>query len=152
MSSVSMTNPEMVDWLRRKGNFYNKSFEAKIYCPITWHIVRGLFDGDGGFHIVNKNGLNAFICGMSLTLLKQIHLFLIKEGICSSIKYSKPCKWHPKGLYYLEIIRYSQVIEFGKKMYENAHIFLKRKYDRWLTFYESKKNKHDLNSGKVMAS
>lgn len=26
-------------------------------------------------------------------------------------------------------------------MYDNAHIYLKRKYDKWLAFYESKKEK-----------
>ena len=35
-------------------------------------------------------------------------------------------------------------------MYDNAHIYLKRKYDKWLAFYESKKEK-DLNSGKEIA-
>lgn len=33
-------------------------------------------------------------------------------------------------------------------MYSNAHIFLKRKYEKWLTFYESKRDKYTLNSGK----
>lgn len=33
-------------------------------------------------------------------------------------------------------------------MYSNAHIFLIRKYVKWLTFYENKKDKYTLNSGK----
>lgn len=36
-------------------------------------------------------------------------------------------------------------------MYNNAHIYLKRKYERWLTFYENKRDKYTLNSGKEMA-
>lgn len=36
-------------------------------------------------------------------------------------------------------------------MYSNAHIYLKRKYEKWLTFYENKREKYTLNSGKEMA-
>ena len=35
-------------------------------------------------------------------------------------------------------------------MYKNAHIFCKRKYERWLAFYESRRA-YTLNSGKEMA-
>lgn len=37
---------------------------------------------------------------------------------------------------------------FGIFMYSNASIFMKRKYYKWLAFYESRKNKYTLNSGK----
>ena len=50
MTSLTITNEETVEWLDRKGNFKNKSFSCKIYCPITWTILRGIFDGDGGWH------------------------------------------------------------------------------------------------------
>jgi hypothetical protein len=33
-------------------------------------------------------------------------------------------------------------------MYSNAHIFLKRKYEKWLAFYENKGKNYTLNSGK----
>lgn len=35
-------------------------------------------------------------------------------------------------------------------MYNNASIYMKRKYDKWLNFYESKSNKQTLNSGKLV--
>ena len=35
-----------------------------------------------------------------------------------------------------------------KTIYLSAHIFLIRKYIKWLTFYENKKDKYTLNSGK----
>lgn len=34
-------------------------------------------------------------------------------------------------------------------MYSNAHVFINRKYMKWLTFYENKRDKYDLNSGKT---
>lgn len=151
MYSVSITNREAVEWLRRKGNFYNKSFECKIYCPITWHILRGIFDGDGGFHLTNKEGLNFFICGLSKVFIYQIYNFLIKHDIKAKVRFSGPDKWHKNGLYYVEVHNYADVIKIGKYMYSNAHIFINRKYERWLTFYENKRDKYDLNSGKEKA-
>ena len=44
MASVNITNEEAIEWLYRKGNFYNKSYDCKIYTPITWNIFRGIFD------------------------------------------------------------------------------------------------------------
>lgn len=151
MDSVDITNEEAVNWLTRKGNFQNKSFHCKIYCPITWQILRGIFDGDGGWHHANKDGLNFFVCGMSEVFINQINSFLLKQNIKSKIRFSEPCKWHKNGLYYVEVHNYADVIKIGYNMYNNAHIYLKRKYEKWLTFYENKRDKYTLNSGKEMA-
>ena len=150
MYSVSITNEEAVEWLMRKGNFYNKSFQCKIYYPINWNILRGIFDGDGGFH-KTKSGLQFFICGLSECFMYQIYYFLQKNGINSKIRFTSPDKWHKNGLYYIEVYKQADVIKIGLNMYSNAHIFINRKYERWLTFYESKKDKYSLNSGKEMA-
>lgn len=155
MYSISITNEEMVEWLRRKGNFYRKSYEAKLYYPLNWNILRGIVDGDGGFHVTNQTdksyGLNMFVCGLSLTLMKQVQQFLVKNGIRASLRTTEPDKWHKNGLYYVEVRYYEDVIKVGLNMYSNASIFIKRKYERWLAFYESRKNKYTLNSGKETA-
>ena len=151
MYSVSITNEETAEWLHRKGNFYNKSYECKIYTPITWNILRGIFDGDGGFKKANKDGLHFFICGMSLPFMTQINNFLHKNKINSRIRSVGPDKWHKNKFYYIDVTNYSDVIKLGLNMYSNAHIFIKRKYEKWLTFYENKRDKYALNSGKEMA-
>jgi transposase-like protein len=151
MASVNITNNEAVEWLYRKGNFKNKSYFCKIYCPITWNILRGIFDGDGGFHKANKDGLHFFICGFSKDFMIQVNTFLQKQGIKSNIRFAEPDKWHKNGLYYVDVTNYADVIKIGINMYCNAHIYLKRKYERWLTFYENKRDKYTLNSGKEMA-
>lgn len=148
MHAINITNIEAVEWLNRKGNFKNKSFNCKIYCPITWQILRGIFDGDGGFHYANKDGLNFFICGLSEVFIHQINNFLLKNDIKSKVRFSPPDKWHKNGLYYVEVHNYADVIKIGLNMYCNAHIFIRRKYERWLTFYENKRDKYALNSGK----
>lgn len=144
MYSISITNEEMVEWLRRRGNFYRKSYEAKLYCQLNWDILRGIVDGDGGFHIINVTpksyGLNMFVCGLSLSIIEQIYAFLIKNGVRAAIRKAEPDKHHKNGLYYVEVRYYKDVIKVGLNMYSNAHIFIKRKYERWLAFYESRKN------------
>lgn len=149
MAAVNITNEEAVDWLTRKGNFKNKSFRAKIYCPITWQILRGIFDGDGGWKDANyHSGLHFFVCGLSKDFMLQIYNFLIKNGINTHIRFDPPSKWHKHGLYYVEVCNYADAVRIGLNMYSNAHIYLKRKYEKWLTFYKSRKDKYTLNSGK----
>ena len=148
MYSVSITNEEVEEWLRRKGNFNNKSYNCKLYTPITWNILRGIFDGDGGFHF-NSGHLNFFICGKSLIFIQQIKYFLNKYGFTSYIK--ERINGQGNSLYYIEIYKINDVIKLGEYMYNNAQIFIKRKFDKWLSFYESRGYKYTLNSGKEMA-
>lgn len=147
MNAVSFTNIEVEDWLKRKGNFNNKSFECKIYTPINWNILRGIFDGDGGFHS-NSGHLDFFICGKSLIFIKQIKFFLDKHGFSAYLK--ERSNSNGNSLYYIEIYKIQDVLRLGELMYNNAHIFIKRKYEKWLAFYESRRA-YTLNSGKEMA-
>lgn len=142
MWSASITNEEAYSFLIRKGRFKNKSFEAKLYTPLNYHILRGIFDGDGGF-IFTSTGLRFFICGKSLDFIKQIEYFLKKEGFTPKISITK-------GLWYVNLYRIKEVLALGKLLYNNAHIFCKRKYERWLAFYESRKA-NGVNSGEEMA-
>ena len=143
MYSVNIMNEEAVEWLRRRGNFYRKSYECKIYIPINWNILRGIFDGDGGFRRTNETGLSFFVCGKSEVFIKQIERFLIKEGF-------RPKVVCQHGLYYVHVHRQTEVELLGQKLYKNAHIFLHRKYDKWLAFYESRRA-NGVNSGEEMA-
>lgn len=145
MHSVSISNPDVEAWLRSHGNFTNKSHDCEIYCPITWHILRGIFDGDGGYH---KNGkhLDFFICGASKKFICQIIDFLEKEGFEPHLRVANR---NEKEFYYIELYKIQEVIKLGELMYNNASIYMQRKYDKWLSFYESKRDKQALNSGKL---
>lgn len=147
MYSVNITNIETEEWLNRKGNFVNKSYNCKIYTPITWNILRGIFDGDGGFH-KDRTRLGFFICGRSLEFLKQVEYFLKKQGFTVYLR--QRANANKNLLYYVEVYKVDEVIRIGELMYNNAHIFLKRKYDLWLAFYESRRA-YGVNSGKEMA-
>lgn len=147
MYTVNITNIEVEEWLIRKGNFKNKSYNCKIYTPITWNILRGIFDGDGGFH-PNCNHLDFFICGKSRIFLEQIKSFLDKYGFTTYLKERKNS--YGTSLFYVEIHKIKDVLTLGEYMYKNAHIFCKRKYEKWLAFYENRRA-YTLNSGKEMA-
>lgn len=142
MWSASITNEEAYEWLVRRGNFTNKSYEAKVYIPINYNILRGVFDGDGGYSNT-KNTLRFFVCGKSYAFIKQIENFLIKEGYRPKITYCH-------GLWYVNLYRFKEVLRLGRQLYKNAHIFCKRKYERWLAFYESRKA-NGVNSGEEKA-
>lgn len=83
--------------------------------------------------------------------MEQIVYFLKKQNIDAKIRFAAPTKWRKNGLYYAEVLKYKDVVKIGYNMYLNAHIFLKRKYEKWLSFYENKGKKYTLNSGKEMA-
>lgn len=145
MWNATITNEEAYEWLIRRGNFHNKSYEAKLYIPLNYNILRGIIDGDGGITFTNNsNTLRIFICGKSFPFIQQIERFLIKEGYTPKVTYSH-------GLWYVNLYRIKEVLKFGEQLYKNAHIFCKRKYERWLAFYESRKA-NGVNSGKGMAT
>lgn len=132
MFGVSFTNKEALDYLNRAGNFSNKSFNAKLYIPINYHILRGIIDGDGGFYKQNNKGLKIQICGKSNSLLTQIYLFLNKEGYRPFKRIDK------RGLITVGVLRQEEVLKLGMQLYNSAHIFMQRKYDKWLSFCESR--------------
>lgn len=146
MTAVSFTNEETEEWLQRQGNFNNKSYECKIYKPLNFNILRGIFDGDGGFH-ANSGHLDFFICSKSLEFAKQIHRFLLKNNFTSHLRINARTSG---DFYYVEIYKIQDVLLLGEKLYNNASIFLKRKYDKWLAFYESRRA-NGVNSGNEMA-
>lgn len=140
MLSVSITNDLVIETLQRKGNFYNKSLNCKIYDKITWHTLRGIFDGDGCIYITDTSAY-FIICSASKVFLTQIFNFLKKENF--DVKFVKKTldKWHKQQMYEIRLYKQDQVIKLFNKLYSNAHVFLKRKYMKWLDFYESKRNK-----------
>lgn len=132
MSVVSFTNKEALEYLTKRGNFINKSFEAKLYIPMNYHIFRGILDGDGGFYRQNQVGLKMQVCGKSNNLMTQVYNFLEREGFSTFKRKDK------RGLITVSLYRQEEVLNFGKQVYTCAHIFMQRKYDKWLSFYESK--------------
>lgn len=70
--------------------------------------------------------------------IEQIIQFLESEGFEPHLRVTYK---NEKEFYYVEIYKIQEVINLGKLMYNNASIYIKRKYDKWLSFYESKSEK-----------
>lgn len=138
--TLSVRNKLIADWLQQRGNFIDKSNKCDIYIPITPHILRGIFDGDGYWHTTNKgNSLSWGICGKSYIFLEKIKNYLQTKGIKSTLRKGK--KPNNNYLYYLEIYKIVDIVKAALLMYKEAHIYLKRKYDKWHLFEETLKVK-----------
>lgn len=136
MFQASVRSDLIANWLEQCGNFHNKSYECDIYIPITPHILRGIFDGDGYWHITNGGNTMAWgICGKSEKFLLKVQEYLKEKGLQSYIRKSK----RPKNsyLYYLEITKMIDVLRVADLMYREAHIYLIRKYDKGYLFVET---------------
>jgi hypothetical protein len=140
MFSTSVRSDLIANWLEEQGNFHNKSYECDIYVPLTPHILRGIFDGDGYWHTTNNGStLQWGICGKSLIFLQKIKDYLQSLGIKSFL--NKRNKTNNNYLYYLEVQRAVDVVKIINLMYKEAHIYLMRKYDRGHLFAEMLREK-----------
>lgn len=140
MYSTSFRHDDTAKWLEKHGNFYNKSYDCDIYTPLTPHILRGIFDGDGYWHSTNKGTTKCWgICGKSFIFLQKIQAYLSSLGIKSFLNKRK--KPNNNFIYHLEIYKLVDVVKVAKLMYNEAHIYLQRKYDEWHLFEETLKEK-----------
>lgn len=135
MYQSSTRSKLIADWLDSKGNFYNKSYECDIYVPLTPHILRGIFDGDG--YCMTRNNGSTFcygICGKSKIFLEKIQQYLLTQNINFRL-YSK------NDLYYLESSKTIEVVKFYNLIYKEAHVYLMRKYVKGHLFLETLREK-----------
>ena len=140
----SSTRSKLIaDWLDSKGNFYNKSYNCDIYTPITPHILRGIFDGDGYCMWRNNNSSFCYgICGKSKIFLEKIQTYLNNNGIYFNLYYRN-------NLYYLESNKTLNVIKFYNLIYNEAHIYIDRKYVKGHLFLETLREKFSKFKGGV---
>lgn len=133
---TSSTRSKLItDWLDKRGNFYNKTYECDIYVPLTSHILRGIFDGDG--YCMKRNGGSTFcygICGKSKIFLEKIQTYLTEQNIFFNL-------YNRQGLYYLESGKTVEVLKFYSLLYKEAHIYLERKYVKGHLFVETLREK-----------
>ncbi|XAI97338.1 LAGLIDADG DNA endonuclease family protein [Leptolyngbya phage Lbo-JY46] len=73
----------IVDQLISMGITPNKSKTLELKIDLNWHILRGIFDGDGSIH--NKRYCIK-ITSASKVFLEQVYNFLLDNGIESKIR------------------------------------------------------------------
>lgn len=120
------------DWIISIGITPAKASTVKLNIPFNWDIVRGYFDGDGGFIKSGRKKSKYFsakFTSSSIILLQQLQEFLINHKIASRL-FSEISKKYGSTIYRLTI-RGSSKYDFCTKMYENATVYMDRKKKMW---------------------
>lgn len=124
---------KFVDFLMKNGITPNKTGNENIPNTIPYHLIkhfiRGFFDGDGSITI-NKSFR---ICSSSISILKEINDYFektlqIKFKIYSTDKYNIP-------FYVIDSLNTKKNKKVLSHLYDNANIYLDRKYNRYLKLY-----------------
>lgn len=134
--------------LKELGFSSNKSYTAKL--PLDKvdskyhnHLIRGYFDGDGGFNKASSSG-HLYDIGFTGTfeVLNDIKKILKKENL-------KLSQRHPErnnNNYSLRICGDSQCYDIAKWMYKDSTIYLSRKYERYLKLKEKYESNNERSS------
>ena len=112
---------KITDFLKTLGFTNNKTFNFIPKFKITWDYIRGVFEGDG---YIREKEIN--ITGASEEHIKVIYNFVQEQNI----KCYMNSKLTPKNtiMYNFEIHTKSEIKKFIEKIYNNANIFMDRKY------------------------
>ena len=112
--TTSFSNKYVKDWLYNIGITPKKSRTIKLAIPLTNHIIRGVFDGDGS---VDKRGRQKITSG-SIEFIEQIQETLLQQGIRTNV--------YTKGNAYDMYILGDKYL-FYNYLYNDATVFLERK-------------------------
>ena len=140
---ILITSPTMAEDLIKKGCFVDKT--NSLYYPdetilpkeLECHFIRGLIDGDGSLIITNLFKENVhkefeFSFTGTKSMCQGILRFLGKENLAL-------CKRHKNrdnDNYSLSIGGNKQVLKIVSSLYENASVYLDRKYEKYLKMLE----------------
>lgn len=139
---IAVRSNIMAEDLAKYGVIPRKSYHTylpEIPNQYMWHVLRGIFDGDGSIlakSSPNDNGHNRFLhcisfCGTH-KLMEDISNYLYKNLAFKQ----KPTVYDYKDrqLSELKIQNIDDIYLFGTYMYKGATIFLDRKYKIFLDF------------------
>lgn len=120
---------------------YNATLPLNMVPPILWnHLIRGYFDGDGGFSIPGEKENHTYSITFTGTVevISSIRHVLGKDNVklCSRFpdRNNNNCS--------LVLCGDKQCYNIGSWLYGNATIYLKRKYERYLELYNKYNTKN----------
>ena len=141
---ILLTSQKTVDDLIKHGCVKQKSLilQPPIDVPqnLTRHFIRGFFDGDGSISkTLKQNKSQEYWYSINITstyeMIEWIYAFLEMGSIIKEKRRDKT--------YYYSLGGHQQVKKFFHILYDNATIYMERKYNRFLEFVE----KYDENQG-----
>lgn len=129
-----ITSDHMFDILQSKGVLERKSLILTfpnndiVSKELVHHFIRGYFDGDGSFAKTNvqRSPFSVKICGTKEFL----------NSLCEHIGHPNPTlyrrhKEKTNNNYSIYVGGRKQVVAIGNYLYDNATVFLERKYKRY---------------------
>lgn len=130
---IIIQDEELVDDLIKLGVLRNKSLILKfperniVNDKFIYHFIRGYFDGDGSFKRKGKNqkGYDFSLLG-TFEFLSEVKRHLIIDN-----EIRKCNKNNNSNNYHLTFGGNKKVKQVSKLLYENANIYLDRKYKRY---------------------
>ena len=143
--SVNFANKEVRDYLVELGLTPNKSLTLKLNFPITWHFLRGLFDGDGCVRKCGNDNVSLDLISASIDFINQIQEFLILHNILCLIR-------KHRNLYYITINKREYINLIYHLMYDDSSISLDRKREKYGSLLKKLNSKHLPNSVKAKES
>lgn len=131
---VQLTSQKTVNDLIDKGCFKQKSLilkpPKKVPETLIRHFIRGFFDGDGSIIKTYNKKQDRIIYGINFTSTKEICEWLQQIFNFGSVILEK----RRKNTYYFSFGGNNQIKYFYHFLYDNATIYLDRKYDRFQEF------------------
>lgn len=137
--TLSICRKKLYDDLIRNGIPMTKS----KYCTIPSSIpkkfirdfIRGIFDSDGGWHLVDKNQVIFSICSSVKSFLEEIQTTLISECDLHKTKISSN---RNNTCHELRYCGNTQAVRLFEYLYANSNLKLMRKYDAIIKHFNSK--------------
>lgn len=135
-------NASIKEWLIKHGIGPKKSHTVDPNIPISWPLVRGVFDGDGCITTNKYGSTTIYIITGSIKFRVKLEEFLLTEGIFYTIQQHAGC-WKI-------VIRKKSHQHFYQKIYANASIYLDRKFNKFRPIEEKSSIVNRVNSGEAL--
>lgn len=116
----------------RKSLILKFPTEEQVPGRLISHFIRGYFDGDGSISIntKNPNSIKGIVSICSSTeFIESLKLILSKLEIQSNTSYSQRSDWGA-----LQFASKNSINKFFDFLYQDATVFLKRKYDKFVEY------------------
>ena len=134
---IQMTSQKTVDDLINKGCYKQKSLILKppvgVPDELLHHFIRGFFDGDGSITKTTDKKTSQQIYGINFTSTLEICEWLKYYFNMGSIYKDKRRNY----TYYYSIGGHQQVKSFYHILYDDATLWLDRKYNRFQEFLQN---------------
>ncbi len=121
---VAFTSLQNFQQLESYGITRRKSMTLNLTTPITFDLLRGIIDGDGGFS-PTKKGVKMTIASGSIKFANQIKDFLEHNGYHPTLGQTNTNRINT--MYTINLFRKEELFRLYVDLYNDAYPFMERK-------------------------